>query len=730
MIVRELLTLLGWDVNEAGADKYDRRTDQAQQRTERATTAMGRAWERVGSRIDSGLARVDHGLATVEAGAQGVANSLGGLAAILGAGLGLAWYAEVTSTFTDLESRLKVALDGSEDAAKGMMASLGEVANMTYQDIEGTIDAYLQLRPNLDALGTSAANQVKVLTSINDAMTVGGIKGDNAARAIMWLNRSFGAGKVTGEAFTNLMESADDVMVQLQASLGVSREQFLAMGKDGKITARMLEDHFLRTAGDVRDQAESMPVTIGDALARMRGKLRMWMYETDRAQGASTRLADAILWFADRPYLAGYAAIAGIGVALLALAAQAVATVATVLRGGVALLTMFRALTLAQLRMAAANPFIWIAAAVVAIQDLITWAEGGDSILGRWIGRFDELSAKAASARTLTQDFFVNMGKAANDTTESMSRLGAAWDKFQSTPTTDMASWSSAISALLADAGEGLWNGGFEWEFEGSPLDKGLKAAGVDASALWARLSGEAAAAWDVIANDLTTELAGAWANGKAGWTTMVDGFKSTWASAVEAMIAMWGKLKAVVLDNAIARGVGGLLGTAGRLLGFGGEAEPSAGQGGPTAPALPPVSGGAPYLVPRAMPGGLTTAPDNRQSSAMDTMMNRGAALHGRLAGAAAGVGLALAPVAAAAGAPLPAQQAAYLRQGPAQQGLTVNLASLSAPVTVERGAIPEGVSEERVAELISSRAGKEAERVLGKALSGAVRHFTEQEV
>ncbi|PZQ49757.1 MAG: phage tail tape measure protein [Rhodovulum sulfidophilum] len=59
------------------------------------------------------------------------------------------------------------------------------------------------------------------------------------------------------------------------------------------------------------------------------------------------------------------------------------------------------------------------------------------------------------------------------------------------------------------------------------------------------------------------------------------------------------------------------------------------------------------------------------------------------------------------------------------------VQIGSLSAPTTVnvERGAIPDGISEERVAELIGERARAEAERTLERVILSASRHFTDQE-
>ncbi|PJN96512.1 hypothetical protein CNY89_02120 [Amaricoccus sp. HAR-UPW-R2A-40] len=84
---------------------------------------------------------------------------------------------------------------------------------------------------------------------------------------------------------------------------------------------------------------------------------------------------------------------------------------------------------------------------------------------------------------------------------------------------------------------------------------------------------------------------------------------------------------------------------------------------------------------------------------------------------------------MAAAASTPQAAQQAAMMAPAGSGGGINFGNISVNAPVTIERGAIPEGVSEERVAQLISQQSEAAAERTLRRAIDGAVRHFTEQE-
>ncbi len=108
------------------------------------------------------------------------------------------------------------------------------------------------------------------------------------------------------------------------------------------------------------------------------------------------------------------------------------------------------------------------------------------------------------------------------------------------------------------------------------------------------------------------------------------------------------------------------------------------------------------------------------------DMLTARAAAIRAPLvAGLGAMAGAASMAAAAPALTPAPAALSAPVAAP------SVSIGTVDAPTTVniERGAIPEGLSEDRVARMIADRARSEAERSLGRAIASASRHFTDQE-
>ncbi|PJN95664.1 hypothetical protein CNY89_07140, partial [Amaricoccus sp. HAR-UPW-R2A-40] len=580
MIVRELLTLLGWDVDEKGADQYDRRNAKIRTDTERTINGLARTWETFGQKVDRVLAKTDAGLAKIEGTAQGVANSLGGVASMLMGGLGFAHFANVTSEFTDLHSRLKVATEGTVESADKLLDNLNQVALRTFQDVDQTVESFLQLKPGLDQLGLSTEQQTNLLQSLNDAMTVGGIKGEKAGQAMMWLGRSFTSGKVSLEAFNNLLEGSDDLIVQWSKNSGKTVEELREMAKAGKLTSRWLADHYLYTMEQMRALSEEMPVTINDAVKRVTQTMGFWIYRMDRAYGVSKKLADMFLWLADRPYIGGMIFFTGMGVAALAMAAQIVASIAAGGRAIIGMIAWLKALTRAQLAAAATNPFVWVAAAVVALQDLLVWVRGGDSVIGRLVGTLAELEATPAADRKWWQNWALGVA----DYTKNVDAAGAATQTLfnnASNPPPDQ-SWSAWFKQLGADADKALFGAGGWAEWSPFTIEEGGRTAQALEwlGAQFDRVANEASVAWETLSTKLSTELAGAWTNIQASWDGMVESVKSTWQMGVDFMIAQWDRLKAAVTDNAIARGI-----TAAWDFVTGGT-------GGGTAPSAPTVPG------------------------------------------------------------------------------------------------------------------------------------------
>lgn len=352
MIVRELLTRLGFKVDETGAKQYERSMDRI--RTHAATLQQ----------------------------------NLGGILGAIGITLGFAFFKDVTSQFTDLESRLANNLGA--DGAATAMSRLHDVALLTYQPTEQLVESFISMKSALDNLGISTEDQINLQQSIADGFTATGVKGEQAQRSLMWLNRAFTKNKMGTEEFMGVLEAGgDDLLAMLARDLNTTVGGLRDMATQGKITGKTLNDFFMRKMPEFRRQSEQMPVTINDAIGRVQEAFRWWIFETDKASGASQKIVPIIMWFAEHiEVLAGV--VIGLMVPALMGLAVWVATTTTAFFGLAAALL--------------ANPLTWVAigvaALVLAIQDLYTWITGGDSLIGRWLGPWQDVLQQMSDAWT------------------------------------------------------------------------------------------------------------------------------------------------------------------------------------------------------------------------------------------------------------------------------------------------------------------------------------------
>ena len=394
MIVRELLTRLGFTVDEAGAQKYERSMDR------------------------------------IRTHAQTLQDNLGGILGAIGVGLGFAFFKDVTSQFSDLEARLanNLGADGATDA----MARLHDVALLTYQPTEQLIDSFISMKSALDNLGLSTEDQINLQQSISDGFTATGVKGDNAQRSLMWLNRAFTKGKMTLEEFNGVLEAGgDDLLAIMATNMGKTVGELRDMASAGKITGKVLTDFFLKQMPEFRKQSEQMPITINDAIGRVQEAFRWWIYETDKMSGASQKLVPIIMWFADHIEVLAGVVVSLMIPALMGLVVWVASTTAAFVGLAAALL---------------ANPITWvvigIAALVLAIQDLYKWIQGGDSLIGRWLGPWvDVLAQMKAAWAEFTAPFGSFLGNL--QVLMRASTLGEAW---------------SALLGMLANLWQIFWS--------------------------------------------------------------------------------------------------------------------------------------------------------------------------------------------------------------------------------------------------------------------------------
>lgn len=731
MIVRELLTLLGFESNPAGAKEYEDRLKQTQKRAESTTNAMAAGWDKVGRAIDRGLDRADRGLGRVQGHVQVMADSLGGIAGALGGVLGFAAFSEITSRMTDFQSRLNNAAEGTAETGATLMAKLRASANTTYQAFDSVVDGFIAMSPALNELGLELGEQIDLSTAMADSLTVASVKGEQAARIMMWLNRSLSAGAMSGEAFANIMEADSDVLDKMRQSLGMSVAEFQEFGRAGKISARMVVDYYKNAAPELRRQSEAMTTTIADSMVIFRNNFDAFIHGTSEATGAANAFAKAILWFAERPAILGTAALGALATGFLAMGLQALSTTLTVARGAISMIKWLRALRAAQIAAALTNPWLLLAGAIVAVglavQDVYTWMNGGDSVVGRWLGPWSDFAARIAA----------EWSQAWVDLKQGFANIGQAFS--------DLMSWMGGIAGAVGDWFAPLLGpvtSAMTWLFgDGGTLHNAILAAFPAAIvlALWRKL-------WDALPETVRSKVTGMFEPLTSAWGVAVDFLREKWNGfwdSVSGGIASVGNRIGNWFEGALAEGqqYGTRMGPGGVPMAPGAPAQanpsiPQYARGTPSAATgVALVGEEGPELV--RFRGGEQVVPADRTRGFLDRLAARASDF---ATGAQAFLNNAVAPALDRSFGPIMAEpmMAAMAPAGPTMgfpgsrgAGPSFRIGTVNAPTTVniEKGAIPPGVSEERVAELLADRVDSTVDRRLRSEFAAALSHFADPE-
>lgn len=266
-----------------------------------------------------------------EADATGaVIRRLMGITAAFFSGRQIVQYAD---TWTDLQSRVQLAV-GSHEAGIAVMGRLGDMARRTYSDLGQTVESWLANSTALRELGMSTSESLDFTEAMNNALVVSGARAERAAQINNALAQAMALGALRGQQLNTVIMNGGRVAELLAAELGVNVNQLRQLGAQGRITGDVIRRALVGNLELLREEADSMPATIGDAFTLMGNAALRLVGTWDQLLGASAGVAAALIVLADNLERAAAIAIAFAGFVgarwVVALVAARVATMGLV----------------------------------------------------------------------------------------------------------------------------------------------------------------------------------------------------------------------------------------------------------------------------------------------------------------------------------------------------------------------------------------------------------------
>lgn len=268
--------------------------------------------------------QVGKGMAGLRDQATQLGDTLGRVGAALGLGFGVQQLIAMADQFSQLQSRLALAVTSQEEFNRAN-AELFEIAQRNRAPLEETVALYARLAPSFQAMGRDQGEALAVTDAIGQAIALSGASAAGAAGALTQLGQAFASGVLRGEEFNSVNEATPRVMQAIAQGMGVPIGALRKLAEQGQLTSEVVVNALLNQRERLATEYASMPVTVTGALTQLRNAFLKTLGETDQASGTTAALAQVIQTLAANLNLV----INLIGVALVAAVGKMVGALVT-----------------------------------------------------------------------------------------------------------------------------------------------------------------------------------------------------------------------------------------------------------------------------------------------------------------------------------------------------------------------------------------------------------------
>lgn len=369
---------------------------------------------------------------------------VGPLAAFAGISFSIHSYIAMSDQLKTIEGQIKNVVKSGK-GTKRVEEEIYAMAGRSRQNYAESANLFTSVARNASELGKSTDDILKFTEDVSNAMLLGGGSAASQQAALVQLGQALGSGTLRGDELNSIMEQAPKLAETIAKGMGTTIGSLRKLGSEGKLTAKDVFDAVRKQSDSLKKDLGNMPWTVAQASSRIRDSVAQLFFAIENKFGFGDKMARVIATIADQvdkltikvnaidmstwtPFLvtAGiYASVlymwlhrTVIQSAIITgfnLLGGAVRGVGVAIRGTIGMLGALKAayavMRAVSLRTALAMAAHWIiatapAALVVAaivliillIQDVYIWMKGGDSVMGRMFGSWDDMCKKMAGS--------------------------------------------------------------------------------------------------------------------------------------------------------------------------------------------------------------------------------------------------------------------------------------------------------------------------------------------
>ena len=256
-------------------DGFSSKIDKMINRTDAATSKMLGASKSADKLQDSfdkagkGAKGFRDDLTGVSAGADransGLKRLIGTIASLAAAKKGM----DLTDTYTNTSARLGMITSSSVEKSalqNDIFAAAGR-SRGDYTDMAGAVASMRMLAG--DSFGSNQ-EAIGFTELLNKSLKVSGAGQAEQNSAFLQLTQAMAAGKLQGDEFRSIMESAPMVADAIARYMGKSKGELKELSSQGLITADIIKNAIFTAADDINGKFNSMPMTFADVWTKIK----------------------------------------------------------------------------------------------------------------------------------------------------------------------------------------------------------------------------------------------------------------------------------------------------------------------------------------------------------------------------------------------------------------------------------------------------------------------------
>lgn len=224
--------------------------------------------------------------------------ALARIAGVLGGALSIRQIVAYADSWSELRSRVVLAT-GAQETGTAVMQRLAEMARRTYSNLEQTAESWLANATALRELGLTTRESLDFTEALNNAMVVSGARAERAASVQNALSKAMALGTLSGDNLNTVIQSGGRLAELLAAELGATVSGLRTLGQQGAITGDVIRTALIGNLERLREEADSMPATIGDAFTLIGNAALQLVGTWDQMAGASSMVAEGLILVAD-----------------------------------------------------------------------------------------------------------------------------------------------------------------------------------------------------------------------------------------------------------------------------------------------------------------------------------------------------------------------------------------------------------------------------------------------